>query len=527
MMKVAGDNNVRNLEVDLLVIGGGATGMGVAWDACLRGISVALVESQNLAEGTSGRYHGLLHSGGRYVISDPVSARDCAKENAVLRRIAADAIEDTGGLFLALKDDPEDYPDQWLQGCDEAGVAAHEMSLREVLAREPLLTQDITRAFEVQDGALDSFDLLYALHANITRLGGMILLGHRVQALRREHGRVVGADLLRRDDGSTVTIHAQKTVNAAGPWAAQVAHLADVDIPMALGKGTMVAMAERLVHTILNRCRPPGDGDILVPVGTVMVLGTTDIPVEDPGDRTIEPWEVDMLLAEGAALIPSLPDRRALRAWAGVRPLYRPPSDDDETRELPRAHVILDHAGDGAEGLISVFGGKLTTFRLMAEETVDCIAQSLGNNQPCQTAEVPLFREGSSYYTLPSRLHNMEHRTDTEQAPELVCECELVSRGDIERVLQRRGVQELDTIRRELRIGMGPCQGGFCGFRTAGIVQESAPDAPSDGGLLSFLQARWRGNRPVAWGQTLRQMAFTRRVYMDLFHAHEMDGGDA
>jgi len=518
---------MQNLDVDLLVIGGGATGMGLAWDACLRGIPVVLVEAQNLAEGTSGRYHGLLHSGGRYVISDPVSARDCAAENAVLRRIAPEAIEDTGGLFLALNDDPEDYPDQWLRGCHEAGVPAREISLREVLAREPLLTHDITRAFEVQDGALDSFDLLHALHLNITRLGGMVLLGHRVQALRREHGHVVGAEVLRPDDGTIVTIHARRTVNAAGPWAAQVAQMADVDIPLALGKGTMVAMAERLVHTILNRCRLPGDGDILVPVGTVMVLGTTDVPVEEPGDRSIEPWEVDMLLAEGAALIPSLPDRRALRAWAGVRPLYRPPSDEDETRELPRSHVILDHAGDGAAGLISVFGGKLSTFRLMAEETLDHLALALGNNQPCLTTEVPLFGDEASYYTLPSRLRTIEDRSDPDKSPELVCECELVRRADIERVLERRGVQELDTLRRELRIGMGPCQGGFCGYRTAAIVQETILDAPPDGGLLSFLQARWRGNRPVAWGQTLRQMAFTRRVYMDLFHAQDMDGGDA
>lgn len=514
----------RDLSVELLVIGGGATGMGIAWDACLRGISVVVVDSQDLAMGTSGRYHGLLHSGGRYVLSDPVSAADCAMENTILRTILPDAIEDTGGYFLALDEDPPGYADSWREACQQAGVWAREISVADAREREPLLTKHIQRAFQVQDAALDSFDLLHALHASITARGGMVLHRHRIDALQTSQGVVRGAAAINTDTGERVHISAIRTVNAAGPWAADLAKLAGVMIPLALGKGTMVAMATRLVHTILNRCRPPGDGDIIVPIGTVTVLGTSDVPVVHPEDRGILPWEVDMLMKEGTALIPSLAAHRTLRAWSGVRPLYRPPRDEDETRDLPRSHVILDHAEDGAEGLISVFGGKLTTFRLMAEETLSVVAPALDNREPCHTAEIPLISRASRYYALPGRLREVEHREVEQSPPDLVCECELVRKADIEAVLDRCGCQSLDTLRRELRIGMGPCQGGFCGYRTAGIVQERAAYTPSDGGLLSFLQARWRGNRPVAWGQTLRQMAFSRRVYMELLHASDLEG---
>ena len=108
------------LTTDVLVIGGGATGAGVAWDAALRGYDVVLVDRADLAEGTSGRFHGLLHSGGRYVVKDPVAAKECVDENALLRRLMPDCIEDTGGLFVTTPDDDLAYADRFLEGCEAA-----------------------------------------------------------------------------------------------------------------------------------------------------------------------------------------------------------------------------------------------------------------------------------------------------------------------------------------------------------------------------------------------------------------------
>ena len=120
---------MTNLSTEVLVIGGGATGVGVAWDAALRGFDVVLVDRADLAEGTSGRFHGLLHSGGRYAVKDPRAAEECIAENRILRRVAADCIEDTGGLFVTTPFDDAAYADTFVAGCRATGVDCEEISV--------------------------------------------------------------------------------------------------------------------------------------------------------------------------------------------------------------------------------------------------------------------------------------------------------------------------------------------------------------------------------------------------------------
>src|ERR1700729_2107021 len=124
------------LTTDVLVIGGGATGTGVAWDAALRGLDVVLVDRRDLAEGTSGRFHGMLHSGGRYVVKDPAAATECIAENRILRRVAADCIEDTGGLIVATPWDDPSYADRFAHACRQNGVDCEEVSVAEAIRQE-------------------------------------------------------------------------------------------------------------------------------------------------------------------------------------------------------------------------------------------------------------------------------------------------------------------------------------------------------------------------------------------------------
>ena len=508
------------LSTQLLVIGGGSTGLGVAWDACLRGLKVVLVEQGDLGQGTSGRYHGLLHSGGRYVISDPTSASACAIENRVLRHIIPHAIEDTGGLFVATPADPIDFPDRWFAACQELGVTAEEITSTEAIRLEPTLNPRISRAFRVQDASLDSFDLLHTLTAAIKRAGGQVWLRHRVEKLILNANTIVAAEVRSLDTSERITIGVDLVINATGPWSGQTASLAGIQLPILLDKGSMIAMAARPVHTIINRCRPPSDGDVIVPVGTVAVLGTTDVEVQQPTDLTIEPWEIDFLLAQGEILTPQLAHLRPMRAWAGVRPLYQPNTVDlRTTRELPRAHIILDHADrDGLHGMISVFSGKLTTFRLMAEQATDLACKHMGITAVCRTNETPLSPTSRSFYKLPDRLAKLE-ATTSHDFPQVICECELVTRSALEEALQATSTHDLDDVRRSLRLGMGPCQAGFCAFRAAGIAHEVAPPG---GCLTTFLEERWRGMVPLGWDHTLRQMELMRRVYLELLHTHSL-----
>ena len=209
------------LTTDVLVIGGGATGTGVAWDASLRGLDVVLVDRRDLADGTSGRFHGLLHSGARYVVKDPIAARECITENRILRRVAADCIEDTGGLFVTTPWDDPGYADLFVHACRETAVDCEEIAVAEALRQEPRLNPEISRAFRVPDASIDVWKTVWALGQGARQRGARILPYRAVTEIRRQGDVVTGARLLDAHSGEELEIEARVTVNATGPWEAE------------------------------------------------------------------------------------------------------------------------------------------------------------------------------------------------------------------------------------------------------------------------------------------------------------------
>ena len=571
-----------SLSTELLVIGGGATGTGVAWDAALRGFSTMLVEKRDLTHGTTGRYHGLLHSGARYVVKDPHSAVECIQENRILRRTHTHCIEDTGGFFVVTPEDEGDYPDRFVAACRETGVPCQEISVAEALRHEPLLNPRISRVFEVPDGAADSFLAIHATAQAARQAGARILIYHEVIGLLTEGGeddrRVTGAVVRDTVSGETLHIQADLVINASGAWAGQIAGLAGVGVKIIPGKGVMVATNHRLVNTVINRCKLPSDGDILVPVHTVSVIGTTDEKVSDPENLLITPEEVHFMLAEGDKLVPGLSRSRILRAWAGVRPLYQEGFSGD-SRDATRSLTLLDHkTRDGVQGFLTITGGKWTTFRMMAEKTVDRACAHLGVERPCATATTPVPGSEQGHYWLGHRLAEVEAEGLQGQ---LVCECELVTRAMLESAARRNPTVTLDDLRRDVRLGMGPCQGGFCAYRAVGILHEIgrenhgsdfAVEGETDAGdwevaylqspahnirqspvpnrqsptpspqspflspaidrrspvsnpnllLRDFLQERWKGVLPVLWGRQLKQERLDELIYLSLMNADHL-----
>ena len=219
---------------------------------------------------------------------------------------------------------------------------------------------------------------------------------------------------------------------------------------------------------------------------------------------------------------------RLLRAYAGVRPLYKddqPGAAVKDGREISRAHLIIDHeTRDGVGNFVSIVGGKITTHRLMAEQTANAVCAKLGVTARCTTADEILPGQGDrKTYWLGHRL--AEHEDDGGGDADLICECEMLTRASLERFLDARWPCSLDDVRRGTRLGMGPCQGGFCAFRAAGVVAERSatgtlpaepttlpPDAV-DEILLDFLAERFRGTRPIAWGRQLQELWITAGLY--------------
>ncbi len=507
-----------SLTTEMLVIGGGSTGAGIARDAALRGFKTILLDRGDLATGTTGRYHGLLHSGGRYVVKDPVSAKECIDENLVLRKIAADCIEDTGGLFVETEFDDPEYAAEFVAGCQRAGIPIEEMSPGQALRKEPRLNPRISRVFWVPDATIDSWKTVWANARDVQAHGGTILSHHKVVELIREGDAIVGAVVAHARSGERTTIHANYVINAAGAWAGQIASLAGLPVKVLSGKGIMIAMNHRLTQMVVNRLKRPADGDILVPIRTVCVIGTTDVKVADPDDWTIDEDEIQFMMDEGEKLVPGFREARALRVWGGVRPLYQPPSLGDvaDTRDVSRTYTLLDHSStDGLAGFLTMTGGKFTTYRQMAQVAVDAACKHLGVSRPCVTAEQPLpDSEAGRYYWIGARLDRREAHLHDDQ---LICECEMITRARITSAMHSRG-GDLDDIRRSVRLGMGPCQGGFCIYRAAGIGHANAiADAPSTNThLLKFVTERWKGVEPLLWGDQLRQAVLDDHIFQGI-----------
>jgi glycerol-3-phosphate dehydrogenase len=526
------------LETDVVVVGGGVTGVAVLRDLALRGIHAVLVERFDLGTGTSGRWHGLLHSGARYAVRDQESARECIDENTILRRVAPHTIEDIGGLFVLLPGDDEGYAARFVEGCRASGIPTEELSAEAARRREPLLAPDVKLAFGVPDGGIDSWALLRSMAADAEQRGCRVLVRHPVTGFERDGDHITAVRVHDLVAGEERTIGCRWVVNAAGAWAGEIGRMAGVPIRMIAGKGVMVVMASRYVRGVVNACRKPADGDIIVPQHEVAILGTTSEQVQSPDDIAVAPADVDRMVDMCAQMVPAIGSGRVLRAFAGSRPLYQAESADGDgaaggdTRAVTRTFTVLDHADrDGLTNLLSIVGGKLTTCRQMAEKLVDRLAERMGVTEPCRTATEVL--PGADHG--PHRLAEPLARVEREAAyGELVCECELVTGGQV-RAAVADGLNELEDLRRRLRLGYGPCQAAFCAWRAAGILAERSPSGDAEGsgepkggapvdrereplaGLERFLEERWRGQRAAIWGDQARQALLNHAIYRGIF----------
>jgi glycerol-3-phosphate dehydrogenase len=380
------------MRTTVLVVGGGATGVGVARDLATRGVDVTLVERDGLAAGTTGRSHGVLHSGARYAEADPDDAAACLAENRILREVAGACVRETGGYFLQLPADDPAYFDRKRAACEELGMAVETLDGDALRDRVPAANPAVERALAVPDGVVSPSRLVVATAVAAREAGATLHPRSPVDGIDVADGRVAAVDVGGRLDA---TVEADAVVNAAGPWAGRLAALAGVPVPMAPTRGVMVAVddPDPGVGAVLNRCRPPADGDIVVPRPRAgeAVLGTTSVAVEDPDDFERDEREVDRTVTECTRLCPAVADRPVRRTYWGVRPLYAPDeAARGDGRAISREFALLDHAGDGADGLVTVVGGKLTTHRLMAEATADLVCDRLGVSAACRTADRPL-----------------------------------------------------------------------------------------------------------------------------------------
>jgi len=511
---------------DVIIIGGGITGAGIARDLALRGLRWTLIEAADFASGATGACQGLLHSGARYAVSDPVAAQECIRENMILRRIASHCVEKTGGLFVSLPEDPLEYQNTLLDACRKVSIPAHILSPKEALLMEPSLSKEVIGAVKVPDASVNPFHLVMDNISAALSSDGTVMFHTRVVGIITGEGRVKGVRVVDTRRNEISEVFAEMTINACGAWTNDLLAMVDLNLPIVYSKGTIVVAHTRLVETVVNRCRPPADGDIIVPNETTTLIGTTSEEVNHPSGLRVEPDEVNFLLKEGTKIVPSVSSARLLRGYAGVRPLVNN-SGARDAREISRDFVVIDHQDRGGlEGLISVLGGKLITYRLMAEKTVDLVCSKLGSSAKCMTHVTPLPASAQLQTgDLVGRLERVTAKKKFERKRQVICECELVTREDIERALKEVRTPCLDFVRNRTRMGMGSCQGMYCGYRTLAIMAEMGltEDAFPNRTLKEFLEHRWRGVRPVIRDDQLRQEQLTEKIYEEFFNLSHVD----
>lgn len=387
--------------VDVLVVGGGITGAGVALDAASRGFRVGLVEQADFASGTSSRSTKLVHGGIRYLPQmDFALVHEALVERANLAANAPHLVRPLPFLVpfyrglrrpLGMRLPASGRPllpvamrmGLWLYD-NLAGrrvlVRHRRVSVAEALYLWPYLRREgLVQAALYYDARTDDARLTLAVLRTAAGYGARCVNYARVVALVREGGRVAGAEVEDRLEGRHLRVPARWVVNAAGVWAGQVADLAGREHPvrLTLSKGVHLLLPRELVGMGDTALVLPETEDgrlaFLVPWEDLAVLGTTDTPYSGPMDEPpVTDEDVAYLLRHAARFLGvELEAQDVVGAYAGLRPLV---SAGKRSADISRRHAVVRHE----PGFVSVIGGKLTTYRQMAQDAVDVIAAEHG-----------------------------------------------------------------------------------------------------------------------------------------------------
>jgi glycerol-3-phosphate dehydrogenase len=547
---MAGPADPRSFDV--IVIGGGVNGTGIARDCAMRGLDTLLLEKRDFAAGSSGANSGMIHGGIRYLEKDPQLTKLSCMDSGYIQRIAPHLLFRIPFIY-PLRSSGRPLRDWALHYGSEVYFEAYDryqplkrgkehtrLTPDEAWDLEPGLIREIDGAITMDEWGIDPFRLC-TLNARSAAAHGATVLNRTevLRFLRADGGAVVGVEARDLRGGARTEYRAAVTFNAGGPWAPRIAALAGVTVRIRPGKGVHLTLDRRLSNYGVITEAVDGRQIFVMPHENNTIIGTTDDDYYgDPDDLQVSEDEVAYLLEGAAHAFPAVREARLLRTWAGVRPtLYAYGKTEDA---LSREHAIYDHAQDGAPGFMTMVGGKLATFRIMAEEATDAIARKVGRAvRDCRThvealpggeasaSPVELARE---HEVLPFAASRLVYRHGAEAAEVLklcddepalraqVCPCEGVLGAELVYALRREMATGLCDLRRRCRLAMGPCQGARCLGPAAAIVATEKRLSPEEtrGELLELMAERWKGERPVLSGDGLAEAELKRATYFGL-----------
>jgi len=509
-------------------------GSGVARDAAMRGMRVALIERNDLAFGASGNSSGMIHGGVRYLETDPSVTEASCRDSGHIQSIAPHLLFRIPFIFpienRKFSNVLLTLVDAYFEAYDRYQPLKHgkkhaKLTPSELKHLEPGLRGDLLGGVSFDEWGIDGARLCVANAIDAIERGAQVFIGTTVESIERaDDGSVAAVRYRDLASGDTGRLTTAAVVNATGAWApitAALGGLAPKSARVRPGKGIHIFFDRRLTNYAISMKTIDGRQIFIEPWQNTSVIGTTDDDFYGDLDQVVANGEeVRYLMQATARVFPAILQARAIGTTAGVRPtLYKYGPTEDA---LSRDHQVVDHTKHGASGLYSMLGGKLASYRLFAEAMTDELCRFFGNDARCRTHLSPLpggdsivdpfalaksieidavaarrivYRHGARSNRIVERVR----RRPKEAA--LVCPCEPVIEAEVRHVVRHELARTVNDVARRTRLGLGACGGMRCAARCGQIVAEERGLSPRDGiaQALTFLHRQAR-TRAVALG---------------------------
>lgn len=542
------------VDVDVVVIGGGCNGTGLARDLSKRGLRVALYEKADLGRGATGNSSAMIHGGPRYLLNDTQTTRHACIDSGHIQKIVphllfripfvvpVPRVNPFGRLGLLLHDAYFDVYDRYAPF--KGGIPHAQLSPAQLAAVEPGLVGDYLGAITLDEWGIDPGRLCVLNARDAAAHGASIHTYTPVTGLLRAGGGAIMGVTVCPQGGVPQAVRARAVVNCAGPWAQQVGSMADDRVRLRPGKGVHLIYGRRLTNYAVTTQAVDGRQIFIMPYQNETWIGTTDDDFYgdlDAPEATAD--EVGYLRTALERLFPRLVDQRLIGTRVGIRNTidgWGVPEDD-----LSRRHEIVDHGRSGAAGLFSILGGKLASFRMQAAEAADAVCVYLG--RPGARCETHLHTlPGGSQAPTPEALmaaypidllsaqrllyrHGalapavLELGRESADGYAIVDPLEPVLACEVRWCLRHEYVRHLGDLSMRCRVASGSDLGLAAGRRVATIFAEERGLDRTDAaaGLADLLGRRWRTARAVLSNAQLAQAELLRLAYRDLLRAPE------
>ncbi len=545
-------------DYDVIVIGGGVNGTGIARDCAMRGLKTLLLEKNDFGSGTTGASSCMIHGGARYMLHDTTTTKKSCLDSGYIQKIAPHLLFRIPFIIPVLK--TRRNSKMYLHGLDlyfsayesfahlKGGKPHTRLTREEALRIEPALNRDIIGAVTMDEWGVDAnrLCLLNALSAkahgaevkNHTEVIDFLIKGNEVLGVRTRDART----------GNTTDFFGRIVVNASGPWLPKLGKKAKTDVKIRPGKGVHLFLDRRFSNYGVIGEAIDGRQIFIIPHESTSIIGTTDDDYYgDPDSQFVTEDEVEYLLEGIERVLPRIRESRFISTTSGIRiTLYEWGKYEDD---LSRDHRIYDHERiEGIKNIISIAGGKLASYRLMSEETTDLICNKLKVHKECRTHIQPLpggdtipdALEVAKKYAIPivlarklllrygSRIDRlMDYASHIDGGKNLLCICSSVIEAEVLYAIREEMALDLSDIMRRTKLGNGACQGMRCIERTAWLLgRELQLNIDEMETMIeNFLSERWKCRAPVVKYNQLPQEELNQHTRLPLLNLKKWSRG--